>query len=108
MQPADAITWQTLVQIMIAGCVLGVLSWMQQRTHAATIQTQKTTDAIHMLVNSEYGKALRIGASALTRIAELPGATPSDRDAAKEAQRLSMEHDGKQSILDARSDDAEI
>jgi len=62
-------------------------------------QTNKKLDAIHTLVNSEYGIALRAGATALEKIAAMTK-TADDIESAKVARQMADDHDRKQRDLD--------
>ena len=61
---------------------------------------QRQNDAIHVLVNSQYGSALKISAVALRRVADT-SKSPDDIKAAIEAERALAEHIQKQEIVDA-------
>jgi hypothetical protein len=60
----------------------------------------KTTgEAVHTLVNSEYGLALRTAALALEKVASFTK-NPGDEEKARGARKLSEEHDENQRKLD--------
>ena len=60
----------------------------------------KKLDTIHKFVNSEYGIALRLGASALERLAAITK-SPDDAKQAKLARLMADDHDRKQKEIDA-------
>lgn len=75
-----------------------------EKADTAVRHTGAKLDIIHMLVNSEYAIALRVGADALERIASMTR-DPIDIGKARIARRLSDEHDRKQELLDKRVED---
>lgn len=71
-----------------------------KNTLALTTATQsKQLSDIHKLVNSEYAVSLRVGATALERVAAITK-DPEDLAQAKIARQMSVDHDRKQRVLD--------
>jgi hypothetical protein len=66
-----------------------------------TANTQRMSEAIHTLVNSNMGEQLRISAVALRRIAETTR-EPRDAEVAAEAERALSEHLAQQEEVDSR------
>jgi hypothetical protein len=64
------------------------------------VETQKTTEAVHVLVNSAMSKALNVAAVALRRVATLTK-DPEDEKAAKLAEAAYRDHEAKQRIVDS-------
>ncbi len=67
----------------------------------ALAQVSKST---HMLVNNKMRVALASIAAMSRRIANLPGATQDDRDAAREAADELADHDARQGKVDSEND----
>lgn len=80
---------------IVALIVSRLLSWTENRS------TRGQMNAIHTLVNSNFGNQLTISAKALRRIADMSGDT-RDIVIATEAERLLNEHLSKQSMVDSR------
>jgi hypothetical protein len=73
------------------------------KLHSSLARQEVQLTAVHKLVNSGYGIALRTGAAALERILERIAEitrSPGDLDSARAARKLSVEHDQKQQALD--------
>jgi len=64
------------------------------------IESQKTGEAIHVLVNSSMSAQLKISMIALRRIAEMTS-NQDDKAAASLAEKLFHEHEGKQAQVDS-------
>jgi hypothetical protein len=63
------------------------------------VETQKTTEAVHVLVNSAMSKALNVAAVALRRVATLTKES-EDEKAARLAEAAYRDHEAKQRIVD--------
>jgi len=63
----------------------------------------KTTESVHILVNSSMSAQLRISALALRRIAGMTS-NKTDIEAAELAERLFQDHERKQQRVDDKSD----
>jgi hypothetical protein len=68
--------------------------------------TEKTVEAVHVLVNSSFSAQLKISALALRRIADLTQHA-DDMKGAEVAERLLGEHERKQTALDEKVAKAE-
>jgi hypothetical protein len=60
---------------------------------------KKTTEAVHILVNSGLSRALKVGMDALDKIAEITN-LPADHRVAELARANFEDHEAKQKILD--------
>lgn len=89
----DAV-WQALIAAILA---IG-MAWISYKVQAIS----KSAKATHILVNSNYGIQLRLGAE-LSRWKASKTKSQADRKAADAAEKLLREHDIKQAILDAAS-----
>lgn len=68
---------------------------------AVALDTQKTGEQVHTLVNSNMGVQLRISMIALKRLADLTK-DPDDIAAAEQATKLYREHEAKQAKVDEK------
>lgn len=80
----------------IAVAVLGVIQQVQ------LARLKDTTEAVHVLVNSNMGAQLRVSASALRRIFIMTK-DPVDEKIAVEAENLLREHEQKQALVDSKN-----
>ncbi len=70
--------------------------------------TTQKLDVIHILVNSEMHIALEAVATLSRRIADMPGSSVQDQEAAVRAEYALTEHDARQIIVDARTATREV
>lgn len=71
----------------------------RERSEAKIDDMSKVADATHTLVNSNMGIALRTGAVALRRVADLTGEA-KDKEIADRAEELLRVHEAKQAVVD--------
>jgi hypothetical protein len=89
----------TIILALISGgtaVVVAVLGVIQQLQLA---RLKSTTEAVHVLVNSNMGAQLRISATALRRVAKMT-TDPADEKIAEQAEKLLHEHEKKQAVVD--------
>lgn len=82
---------------LFAAIVVISLAWIQR----TATKTQTEVTKVHTLVNSDRGVYLSVGASALTRVADLTK-DPADRKIADAANELSAAHQRQQDKVDAK------
>jgi len=75
--------------------------WAARQAAKAATAAQKVAEKTHVLVNSQYGTALKLLSERAMRIADLSG-TKEDIDAAVDAKQKYMEHEVKQAIVDMK------
>jgi len=85
---------------IIGGVVALGLGYMQMRTASKIDKIARVSESTHILVNSNMGIQLRINAVATRRLALMTG-EKDDTEAANLAERLYLEHQTKQAIVDS-------
>lgn len=85
------VVWQALIAAVLA---LG-LAWIGYKVQTIS----KSADATHILVNSNMGAQLKLGAE-LARWKAVKTGQKLDIEAADEAERLWADHEAKQAIVD--------
>lgn len=90
------VVWQALIA---AGLAI-VMAWMGRRNEKKLDVITKTGDAVHTLVNSNFGVQLNIAAIALRRVADLTK-EPSDIKAANIADKALADHESRQAVVDS-------
>lgn len=90
----DTAVWQAAIAAVLA---LG-LAWIGYKVQTIS----KSTDAVHVLVNSNMGAQLKLGAE-LSRWKAVQTGEPADLKAADAAENLLKEHEAKQAIVDSKS-----
>ncbi len=98
------------------GVVSALLQWINGKKAAAKVEEVKETlaftnsaidgklDTIHILVNSKLGRVLRTNAATLRALAILTR-DPSVANLADEAESESADHEARQAVVDARTED---
>lgn len=92
------VVWQTLIQSAFGLAGLIYLGWMNRRQGKQGEQLHE----IKTLVNSNWAIQLRREARLARRVAEMPGASREDMEAAEQAERLLANHEAQQAELDAQ------
>lgn len=91
--------WQTI----IAGIVLGVLSWQQKQNSSQVANLEKIARDTHTLVNSNNGTQLKIQAATAKRLAAVTGSAV-DIAESKQADSALKDHIAAQKVVDGEFD----
>lgn len=89
--------WAAIIAATALAIVQIIGAWRSGAKANASLKLMTDT---HTLVNSKHGLELEIYAIAAERIARLPDATETDRQAALKAKAILSEHKRKQAIVD--------
>lgn len=93
----------TIMGVVLTGFITYILA---QQRHKAELVTKSLNNieivsaATHTLVNSASLVQLRLNAMLSRRVAEFPGASQEDKEAAKVAEELYQEHKKRQEAVD--------
>jgi hypothetical protein len=99
--------WIAKHQAVKADRVATVAKQVAAQSQSQTEKILVLADKTHTLVNSQYGIALRLILEKALRIAQLSKDPEDEAEVVKARQKLS-EHEGKQSIVDARTSEGTI
>lgn len=94
MQANYSLIWQAL----IAAAAAVAVAYIRYQTKTLR-KIARVTEQTHILVNSNMGIQLRINAVATRRLSLMTGAA-DDIEAANLAERLYLEHQTKQAVVD--------